>query len=179
MRDNSLSSTEDVSQLSTTTSRGLFPQEYLLRRTMIFLLQVKWTLRCPDLKESQISLQRLNAGSSFIAQDERMSESPIETLQKALGLYLISKRGLIFLWHIERHTEFSASKVDDAWLLYIVKNPNMTLPTRKWPLVSRLTSRSVRTVLPSLVWIHVVSIVMRQESWRRWKNTSFEWPSSA
>ena len=43
----------------------------------------------PDLKEGQISLQRLNAGSSFIAQDERMSESPIETLQKALDLYLI------------------------------------------------------------------------------------------
>ena len=35
----------------------------------------------PDLKEGQISLQRLNAGSSFIAQEERMSESPIETLQ--------------------------------------------------------------------------------------------------
>ena len=35
----------------------------------------------PDLKEGQISLQRLNAGSSFIAEDERMSESPIDTLQ--------------------------------------------------------------------------------------------------
>ena len=152
MRAGSLSSTEDVSQLSTTKSRGLFPQEYVLRRTLIFLLQVKWTPRCPDSKEGQISLQRLNAGSSFIAQDERMSESPIETLQKALGLYLISKRGLTFLWHLERHTEFSASKVDDAWLfLYIVKNPNITMPTRKWPLVSRLTSRSVRIVLPSLV----------------------------
>ena len=34
----------------------------------------------PDLKESQISLPRLNAGSSFIAEDEMMSESPIEIL---------------------------------------------------------------------------------------------------
>ena len=49
----------------------------------------------PDLKEGQISLQRLNAGSSFIAQEERMSESPIEILQKALGLSLISTRGLM------------------------------------------------------------------------------------
>ena len=97
MRAGSLSSTEDVSQLSTTNSRGLFPQEYVLRRTLIILLQVNWTPRCPDSKEGQISLQRLNAGSSFIAKDERMSESPIETPQKALGLYLISKRGLTFL----------------------------------------------------------------------------------
>ena len=51
----------------------------------------------PDLKEGQISLQRLNAGSSFIAEDESMSESPIETLQNALRLYLISTRGLTFL----------------------------------------------------------------------------------
>ena len=51
----------------------------------------------PDLKEGQISLQRLNAGSSFIAEDQRMSESPIETLQKALGLYLISTSSLTFL----------------------------------------------------------------------------------
>ena len=152
MRADYLSSTEDVSQLSTTTSRGLFPQEYVLRRMLIFLLQVKWTLRCPDSKEGQISLQRLNSSSSFFAQDEWMSESPIESLQKALGLYVISKRGLTFLWHLERHTEFSASKVDDAWLfLYIIKYPNITMPTRKWHLVSLLTSRSVRIVLPSLV----------------------------
>ena len=51
----------------------------------------------PDLKEGQISLQRLNAGSSFIAEDERMSESPLETLQNDLGLYLLSTRGLTFL----------------------------------------------------------------------------------
>ena len=53
--------------------------------------------RCPDSKEGQISMQRLNACSSFISQDERMSESPVETLQKALGLHLISKRVLTSL----------------------------------------------------------------------------------
>ena len=30
----------------------------------------------------------LNAGSSFISQDEVMSESPVETIEKALGLHL-------------------------------------------------------------------------------------------
>ena len=32
--------------------------------------------------------------SAFISQDERMSESPVETLEKALGLHFISKMGL-------------------------------------------------------------------------------------
>ena len=149
-----------------------------VRGILFFLLQVKWTPRCPDSKEGQISLQTLNVGSSFISQDERTSESPVQTLQKALGLPLISTRGLTSLSHFERHTEFSASKDDDAWhFLYIVRNPNITVLTRKWCSVSRLTSRSVRIVLPSLVYIPVISIITRQESWRRWRNTCFEWPS--
>ena len=64
---------------------------------MCFLLQVKWTPRSPDSKEGRISLQRLNAGSSFISQDEMLSESNVETLQNALGLHLISKSGVIFV----------------------------------------------------------------------------------
>ena len=78
------------------------------------MLQAKWTPRCHDLKEGQISLQRLNACSSFISQDERMSESPVETLQKALGLHLISKRGHTSLGQLETHVEFTASNVDDS-----------------------------------------------------------------
>ena len=40
-----------------------------------------------------------NAGDlgSIISQDERMSESPVETLEKALGLHFISKMGLTCL----------------------------------------------------------------------------------
>ena len=122
------------------------------RWTLCFLLQVKWTPICPDLKEGKISLQMLNAGSSFISQDERMSESLVKNLQKALGHHLILTIGLTSLWHLERHTDFSASKVDDAWhFLNIVMNPSITVPTRKWPSVSSLTSRTVRIVLPSLV----------------------------
>ena len=138
-----------------------FPQatqeEFSLRNmhvgsTLCFLLQVKWTPSCTESKEGRIYLQRLNAGSSFISPDERMSESPVETLQKALGLQLILTRVFRSLWHLERKAEFSASKVDDAWhFLNIVKNPNITVPTRKWPSLSCLTSRRVRIVLSSLV----------------------------
>ena len=152
MRADSLSSTEEVSQLSTSSSRGVFPQDYICEGTLCFLLQVKWTPRFPNSKEGRISLQRLNAGSLFISQDERISESTVETLQNTLGFHLISIRDLTFLWHLERLTEFSVAKVEDAWLfLNIFRNLNITVPTRKWPLVSGLISRSVRIVLPSLV----------------------------
>ena len=90
-----------------------------VRGTLCFMLQAKWSPRFPDQKEVQISLQSIHACSSFMSQDERMSESPVETLQKALGLHFISKRGLTFLWHLESHVEFTASNVDDAWQFFI------------------------------------------------------------
>ena len=68
-----------------------------VRGTLCFVPQVEWTPRCPDSKEGRVSLQRLHACSSFISQDERMSESPVETLEKALGLHFISKMGLTCL----------------------------------------------------------------------------------
>ena len=85
-----------------------------MRGNLCFLLQVKFTMSCPEAKEGQISLQRLNVGSSFISQDERISEFPVETIQKALGLPLISTGGLIYFCLIDRHEEFSASKVEGA-----------------------------------------------------------------
>ena len=94
----------------------------------------------------------LNSGSCFISQDEGMSESPVETLEKAILLRLIWIGGITSLWYLKRHTDFKASKGDDDWLfLKMDRNPNITIPTRKWALVSCLTSRSVRIVLPSLV----------------------------
>ena len=65
------------------------------------MLQAKWTPRCPDEKEVQISLHRLHACSSFISQDERMSESPVVTLEKALGLHFISKDEGMTESHVE------------------------------------------------------------------------------
>ena len=94
----------------------------------------------------------LNAGSWCISQDEGMSESCMETLEKAIVLRLIWIGGITSLWYLESHTECKASKDDDAWLfLKMDRNPNITVPTRKWALVSFLTSGSVHIVLPSLV----------------------------
>ena len=139
---------------------AIFPQarqeEFSLRNmhvrgTMCFMPQAKWTPRCSGSKEGQISLQRLNACWSFISQDEKMSESPVETIQKALGLHLISKRGLTSFGQLESHVDFTASNVDDAWqFLNIVRNPNITVSNRKWSSVSLLTSRSLCIFLRSL-----------------------------
>ena len=151
MRADSLSSTEEVSHLSTAPQEEFSLRNMYMRRTLYFMLQAKWTPRCPDSKEGQISKQRLHACSSFISQDERMSESPVERIQKALGLHLISKSGLTSLWQFESHVEFTASNVDDAWqFLNIVSNPNITWSNRKWFSFSLLTSRSIRMVLRSL-----------------------------
>ena len=60
----------------------------------------------------------LNSGSCCISQDEGISESPVETLEKAIVLRLIGIGGITSLWYLERHTEFKASKGDDAWLVW-------------------------------------------------------------
>ena len=43
-----------------------------------------------------------------------MTESPVETLEKAIVLHLFWTEGLTSFGHIERCAEFSASKSDDA-----------------------------------------------------------------
>ena len=150
-----------------------------VRGTMCFMLQSKWTPRCPDYKEVQISLQRLHACSSFLSQDERMPECPVETLQEALGLNFSSERGLTWLWQLESHVELTASNFNDAWqFLNIVRNHNITVSNRKRDLNAHFTSRSVRIVLPRLVYISEMSFIPRQVSWLQWTNSSFGWTSS-
>ena len=56
-----------------------------MRGTLSLLPQVEWTPRCPDSKEGQISLQCLERSDVFHLTREGMSESPVETLEKALG----------------------------------------------------------------------------------------------
>ena len=151
MRADSRSSNEEVTISPQAPQEEFSLRNMYVRGTLCFMLQAKWTPRCPDMKQGQISLQRLHACSSFTLQDERMSESPVETLQKALGLHLNKKRGFISLWHLESHVEFTASNVDDAWkFLNVVRNLNITVSNRKWTSVSPLTSRSVHIVLRSL-----------------------------
>ena len=45
-------------------------------------------------KKAVFPCTALNAGSSFISQDEGMSESPVETLEKAIVLNLFWREGL-------------------------------------------------------------------------------------
>ena len=103
---------------------------------------------------------------------------PCRALQKALGLHFISKRGLTCLWQLESNVELPASNFDDAWqFFHIVRNPNITVSNRKTDLNSHLTSRSVRILLPRLVYIPELSLIPRQVSWLPWTNSSFEWTS--
>ena len=103
-------------------------------------------------KKAWFPCSGLKAGSYFISQDEGMNESPVETLQKAIVFQLFGTEGHTSFWHIERCTEFIASKVDDAWVFEkIDRNTNIIVPTNKACLASCLTSSSLYIVLPSLV----------------------------
>ena len=66
-----------------------------VRGTLCFLSQVEWTARDPDSKEGQISLHWLKFRLVFHSQDEGISKSPVETLEKAVGLRLIWTGGII------------------------------------------------------------------------------------
>ena len=102
----------------------------------------------------------------------------VQPLQKALGLDFLSKRGITCLCQLESHVEFTAWNVDHAWQFFnIVRNPNITVSNRKRDLNSHLTSRSVRIVLPRLVYIPELFLIPRQVSWLHWTNSSFEWTS--
>ena len=111
MRANSLSSTEEVSHFSTSTARGVFAEEYVCEREPVFYASIEmdpdmpWFERRPNFHAEASCMLIVHITN------ETMSESPVETLQKALGLHLNSKRGLTSLWQFESHVEFTASKL--------------------------------------------------------------------
>ena len=92
--NDSLSSTEEVSQLSTSTSIGAFPQKYVCESDCVFCRKYNGPQDALTQKKAGIPCSALNAGSSFISQDEGMSESPVETLEKAVVLNLFWTEGL-------------------------------------------------------------------------------------
>ena len=115
---------------------------------------IKWNGPRDDLKKKKAGFpcSGLNTASYFISQDEGMTESPVETLEKDIVLLLFWREGLTSFWHMERWAEFIASKGSDAWHFEkIDRNTDIPVPTNKGHLASRLTFSSVRTVLPSLV----------------------------
>ena len=73
-----------------------FSNRYV-RGTLCFLSQVEWTARDPDSKEGRISLQWLKFRFVFHLTNEGRSESPVETLEKAVVLCLIWIGGITSL----------------------------------------------------------------------------------
>ena len=59
MRADSLSLTEEVSQFSTSTSSGVFPQQYLGERDSVLDVSSGMYRETPDSKDGRISLQWL------------------------------------------------------------------------------------------------------------------------
>ena len=68
-----------------------------MRGNLCFLSQVEWTPKGPDSKEHPISLQWRKFRLVFISQDEDMSESRVETLEKAVGVSVFWTGGLTSL----------------------------------------------------------------------------------
>ena len=123
-----------------------------VRGSLGILSQVEWTMRGPDSKEGWNSLQWLKFRLVFHLTRWRDVWIPCGGPRESCRSPPHLDMGNNILWHLERHKEFNASKDDDAWLfLKMYRNPNITVPTRKWNSVSCLTSRSVRIVLPSVV----------------------------
>ena len=85
-----------------------------MRGTLCFCLKWNGPLETLSKKKARFPCSGLNSGSCFISQDEGMSESPVEMLDKTVVLRLIWIVGITSLSYLERHTEFKASKGDDA-----------------------------------------------------------------
>ena len=73
------------------------------------------------------------------------------------------KKGPDMLWQLESQVQFTSSNFDDSWQFFnILRNPNITVSNRKRDLNSHWTSRSVRIILPCLVYIPELSLIPRQ-----------------
>ena len=95
MRADSLSLTEEVSQFPSSTSSGVFPQQYIEERDSVLSVSSGMYRESMTQKKAGFPCSRLNTRSSFISQDEGMSESSVETLEKTLVPHLIWTGGLI------------------------------------------------------------------------------------
>ena len=92
-----MSLTEEVSQFSTSTSSEVFLQQQVGERDSVFSVSSGMYRERPDSKKAGFPCSGLNFGSFFMSQDEGMSESPVEILEKAVGLRLIWTGGITSL----------------------------------------------------------------------------------
>ena len=63
----------------------------------MFSVSSEMYLERPDSKKAGFPCSGLNLGSCFMSLDEGMSESPVETLEKVVGLRLIWTGGITSL----------------------------------------------------------------------------------
>ena len=178
MRADSLSSTEEVIHLSTRTSRGDIRSEYVCERVPVFYAssemnpKMPWLERSPNFpgEASCMLIVHITRWKVFLVPCRDPTESPRPplhlkkgpnmplTTQKPRGVHCFKFLGCLTIFNIDR-------------------NPNITLSNRKRDLNSHLTSRSVRIVLPRLVYISELSLIPRLVSWLHLTNSSFEWTS--
>ena len=90
MKADSLSLTEEVSQLSTRNDKRSFPSAVGMGEgPSVFCLKWNGPREALTQKKARFTCSGLNSGSSFISPDEVMSECPVENLEKAVGVRLI------------------------------------------------------------------------------------------
>ena len=97
MRAEYLSLTEELTSFPQAPHVAFSLSNRALRGTLCFLSQVECTARGLTQRKARFPCSGLNLGSCFMSQDEGMSETPVETLEKAVGLRLIWKGGIISL----------------------------------------------------------------------------------
>ena len=81
MRADSLSLTEEVSQFSTSTSSGVFPQQKVAEWDSVLSVSSGITDRGLTQKKAGFPCSGLNLGSCFMSQDEGMSEYCLEIFE--------------------------------------------------------------------------------------------------
>ena len=130
---------------------------------------LKWNgdLDALSRKKAGFPCSGLNAGLSFISQDEGMSESPVETLEKALGPHLFQQ---------EASHPFDTLRGTRSSILQMVTKPDSSskligIPISLWQLerepgspTSPIAHLSVPIALPSFKEIPEVSLVTRQDA---------------
>ena len=88
------------------------------RGTVFSLSQVEWTVKeALTQKKAGIPFNGLNSGSCFMSQDEGMSESPVETVEKAVGCRLIWTRGITSFdtWRGTRNSMLQTVTMPDSF----------------------------------------------------------------
>ena len=96
-RDDSQESIEEVGNFRQAPQEEFSLSSRYVRGTQCFLSQVERTREALTENKAGIPCSGLNSGSSFISQDEGMSESPVETLVKTVGHCLIWRGSLTSL----------------------------------------------------------------------------------